>query len=195
MGCNVPTWTIYLYLRTVQHVDRQTDLDPRPRPATVQPIRACPEDPWGPFSSTSALEASPPGRRRQRSSIGRQSRSLQAWRLTLHRPVLNPDPALCPGERLSPALAVNNTPSQHKCSPQAWHNLLVAVHLFHQPPLNDPVAPARLATAAKPVWSRPQPGKPVAASTVEVEVSRVPLSSRTRESMFEHSLRSDRRGI
>lgn len=50
---------IYLYL---QYIDRQADLDPRPQPATVQPIRACPEDPWGPFSPTSALlEASPPG--------------------------------------------------------------------------------------------------------------------------------------
>lgn len=45
----------------------------------------------------------------QRGSIGRQSRSLQARQLTLHRPVLNPDPALYPSERLSPALAVNNT--------------------------------------------------------------------------------------
>lgn len=165
---------------------------------TVQPIRACPEDPWGCPSSTSALEASSPGRRRQRNSIGRQARSPQARRLTLHRPVLNPDPTLCPSERLSPALAVNNAPIAAQVPPlrpdtSSWSQSAVrcCVDIF----LNDPAASGRLATAADPVSSRPQPGRPVAASDVEVKSSRVPPSSRLRTSMFECSLRSSRRGI
>lgn len=104
----------------------------KPQPGylgTVQPIRACPEDPWGCFSSTSALEASSPGHRRQRNSIGRQARSPQARRLTLHRPVLNPDPTLCPSERLSPApCRRQHAHRSTSASPQAWHKLPTAVH-------------------------------------------------------------------
>lgn len=151
-GLHVLAWISLIGIYpNLQYSDSQTSGPPTPvgylgtlagaQAGTVQPIRACPEDPWGCLSSTSALEASSPGRRRQRNSIGRQARSLQARRLTLHRPVLNPDPTLCPSERLSSRPCRQQRAHRStSASPQAWHKLLVAVcsallrrHLFERP--------------------------------------------------------------
>ncbi|POS79133.1 hypothetical protein DHEL01_v202491 [Diaporthe helianthi] len=60
---------------------------------SLQPIRACPEDGWGPLQFTLSQHST---------SIDRRSRSLQAQRMC-------PDPTLGPSECLSPALAVDNT--------------------------------------------------------------------------------------
>ena len=103
---HVQAWTVNPYLQYTY------------QPATEQPIRACPEAPLGhPSARPQHSRPARLGVGGRTSSIGRQSRSLQARRLTLHRPVLNPDPTLSPSERLSPAPAVYKHPSQHKCTP------------------------------------------------------------------------------